>query len=106
MTKTPAQLDAEIAAELGPSKPLTTRQAEYIRDQLAPFDGEVTIMDPSSGGGHHIIIEHKESGHRETYGVSKYGITPGEVRYGSKFRGADKFDKKMRAVINKAKKLT
>lgn len=122
MTKTSAQLESEIKAALSgddgttnvlppwqqTSHPLVTRRAWLIKALLEDpkVGGKVTIGELTSAGGHSMTIEHLPSHFMERFGVSKYGITSAEVRYGSRHLGADSFARKMKIAINKAKKLT
>lgn len=86
--------------------PQTTRRAEFVKEEIERrTGGKVSIGPLSKEGGHHLIVEDPASGHRETFGVSRYGITPGEVRFGSSGQGGDKFIRVLRATINKAGKI-
>lgn len=105
--KSAAQLSSEVAEFLAGEGPLTTRQAKYLKHRIeAESGGTVTIGELGDWGGHRITIEHKPSGHRETFGVSKYGIAPSEVRFGSGHaEGSKEFRAALKSALAHAKKM-
>ena len=108
MKKSAAQLDQEIMDALThfDARPdVLLRRAEFVQRALVGDGGVVEISDPNSTGARRITISHPASGHYETFGVSKYGIPPNEVRFGDAYKGARKFSARMRTVINKAKRI-
>lgn len=107
MAASKSEIDAQIARGLaGTGAPLTSRQAAFIKLVIeSRSGGNVDVGQLSNLGGHSVKITDPASGFFESYGVSKYGITPGEIRFGSKHKGGDKFMALVRATINKAKKL-
>ncbi len=115
MTRTPDQLRREIdqCLALDPSSPSPdpsetrmTRQARFVKEEIERRTGGTVEVGPiSSLGGHSLDVRDPGSGHRQTFGVSKYGITPGTVWFGSKHKGGDKFIKILRATINRAGKV-
>lgn len=109
MPKTTARLNQEIAEFLSggdeSSAPITARQAAFVKREVeGKTDG--TVQVETMDDGHRLIVDDPTSGHHETFGVSRYGITPGSVRFGDKYREGDKFIKILRAAIKKADQVT
>ena len=103
--KTPAELEREVLAAILPDTRMA-RQAAYIKAEVERrTSARVDISEPRVENGHHLKISDAASGYYETFGVSKYGITPSEIRFGSKFKGGDKVKRIVDATVNKARKL-
>ena len=77
--KSAARLQAEIREALTSDR--MRRQAELLKSTLEPLGFEVTISEPrSQEGARHVRVTHP-NGFRETFGISVYGVTPGEISF-------------------------
>ena len=82
---------------------VTLAAGELMKGLLADVDGvHVELTEPNSAGARRIEIRHAASGYYERFGLSRYGVTSTEVDFGSKYRGADKVQRKVKTAKNKA----
>jgi hypothetical protein len=96
---------AEVSGDRPSQDPVTSRQAALLKQEIEGKTGgsvEIVPMD----GGCRVTVSDPESGHRETFGVSRYGVTSASVRFGDRLRGGDRFIKILRSAVKKAQAMT